>query len=272
VAWSRLAEPGFRLWAKVQGTALVVGGLAALTAGARAARVRFPDLGAGSWLLVSLIAAAAFLSGGLLLRGRRGPALAALAAGVGAIVLAGSLLLVPEINRRSGLRAFGSELSRLVAEDAPLVVDQEGYEQILFYSHRRGTRRNYDRTSIRLEEGWIVMEVRRGGRAETGQTTGRSAIEPPGKGSAIDTPGGRTSPDEMSGNPISGTSGDRSPGADSDGRTRRLQIDRFLPGVRVFFVAKERHASSLLTALGPSSRTLLTAPIAGDPYVVIASR
>jgi hypothetical protein len=46
---------------------------------------------------------------------------------------------------------------------------------------------------------------------------------------------------------------------------------RFPAGARVLFVARESRVERLRSALGPSSRTLLAARLAGEPYFVIAS-
>ena len=253
-AWARTEETLFRRFAAVHvwffaalgalgGAFLVIAGsFPALVAG-RSARLapylsgrsdlRGPLLILGLVLAGSMIGAAALFS-----RGQRAGSLAVFVPGLAVLIALGSWFLVPEANRRFGLRSFGAQLASVAGAPDYLVVDGDGYEQILFYSHLRGARRDFERSRLGLDNSGILLEERR--RHSTGPATDTVEASAPAR-------------------------------ALSEAE-RAVRSVRFPAGGRVVFVVKGSRAARIQEALGPSCVSLLTAPIAGEPYVVLASR
>lgn len=261
VAWVRAGAHPFRALASLHVAVLAAAGLIALFAAPAIAASHAPDLGPAAWLLGIAAAAATVPPAVAFLAGRRERAFALSVAGVAALGLVASLILVPHLNRRYGLRAFGSQLAAVVSPDDHLLVDQEGYEQILFYSHLRGARVGFDRTRVRVDEGEVVLEPKR--RADARPVTPDHGGGPDVRGIGRDDGRAGTSAD---------TAGDPSDRRRSAGGGWDSREARFPPGARVVFVIKGRRADRLRADLGAASRILLAARISDEAYFVIASR
>lgn len=208
---------------------------------------RAPELVAGA-VCLGAIGALTGIAGFVLYRRRsEDAALLAHVAGVAVLVGAGALVLVPAANRKAGVREFGSELAALSRPGDFLVVDREGYEQILFYSRLRGARRDFGETRISREGDALVLET--GKRSEGRAGTDR----PSGKRRRSESPDSRRSsfPGEL------------------ELAHRRVE---FPDGARVLFVTTQARADRVRTQIGRSSRVLLASRIYGKPYVVIANR
>jgi len=208
---------------------------------------RAPELVIGAGCLGAIAAVAGIAGFVLHRRGRPDDALRAHALGVAALVCVGSFLLVPAANRKAGVRDFGGELAALSGPGDYLVVDQEGYEQILFYARLRGARRDFDDTRISHDGEMLVMET--GARAQKRA----GADRPAGKRPGAETRDGGTP----------------SFAGELERAHRRVE---FPPDARVLFVTTRARADRLRTQIGPSSRILLASKIYGKPYCVIASR
>jgi hypothetical protein len=206
--------------------------------------------------LAVLFTIAAVAAGVLFRRGRREASLFAYAAGMGLLLCLGTLVVVPESNRRAGVASLGAELAAVARPGDVLIVDQEGFEQILFYSHLKGSRRDFDFTRIERDpEGRVVVAPKVSKRSR------RSADpEPPLIGVAGPSPG-------SSGTSPARASADRATTEPED--QRRTTV--FSPEIRVLFVVKAERADRIRAALGPGSRTLLAARIYDKPYIVLAS-
>lgn len=252
--WRRANEPpesrstaAARPWARalpaLHTVAFLIVGLLAPLALAIAASRRAPDLVLGAACLGAIVAVVGIAGAVLFRLGERDGALAAHIAGVAAVVCAGSFLLVPAANRKAGLRDFGAQLAALSRPGDFLVVDQEGYEQILFYARLRGARRDLDDTRITNTPETLVMEAGSDGRAgRPGGARRRAEVTEPGRLSFA-------------------------------GEMRRAQRRvEFPAGARVLFVAAGPRVDRLRREIGPSSRILLASTIYGKPYFVIASR
>ena len=302
VAWGRAASRPFRAFAAAHAGALALLGAASTVALPIIARKNHtPALVPAALLLGVALAIATIASAVLLFRGRPAASLGALVAGLAVAVFAGSILLVPEANRRSGLRAFGSELAAIVRPDDYLIVDQEGYEQILFYSHLKGARRSFERTAFSIApDGGLVLAPKRteapdeaAGRAgrpheAEGAAARDEVAAAPDEVAAGTGRGSRAEPAEAPRDAAKRTARPtviepaeaRGEAARRTGRLteaeRAVKSVRFPPNARVVFVLKgkgvERSVEDLRAALGPSCRTLLSSKIAGVPVYAIASR
>ena len=211
------------------------------------ARRRAPELVMGAVFLGMILAVSGIAGFVLHRRGARDSSLLAHAAGVAVLVCVGSFLLVPAANRKAAVRDFGAELAALARPDDYLVVDREGYEQILFYSRLKGARRDVSAIRFSYEADALVMESgsKRKDRSESGPPSG----ERPRAGSREEPRAGFAGAVESA-----------------------YQRVVFPPGARVLFVTPAPRADRLRARIGPSSRVLLASKIYGRPYVVIASR
>jgi 4-amino-4-deoxy-L-arabinose transferase-like glycosyltransferase len=253
-AWARTNETLFRRLASVHvlflatlgamgGAALVVAGAFPALAAARSERFA-PYLSGrsdlrGAFLILGLLFAGTTVGAAVLFfRGRRAGSLAVFVPGLAALIALGSWFVVPEMNRRSGLRGFGAKLASVAGTADHLIVDDDGYEQILFYSRLRGARRDFARSRLTHDDAGILLEEQRRHSSEPGT----SVLESP-------------APTRVLSKAESG-----------------VRSVRFPAGERVVFVVKGTQAAKIRDALGPFCLTLLTAPIAGEPYVVLSSR
>lgn len=157
-SWLCVASRFQRIIGSLHVAAMAVGGASALVLLPRAASRRYPELLGQAWILAAIVVLTALATVVLYLRKRRDGALFAQAFGVLLLVAVGSFLLVPTINARSGLRDFGRSLATLARAEERVVVDQEGFEQILFYAHLPAGRRNFELTRIRIEDDAVLLE------------------------------------------------------------------------------------------------------------------
>lgn len=250
---ARLVKP-IVIVARVHVLLLAVGGLAALVVVPWKASHRAPDLMTELLILSTLMAGAGCISAVQFFRGRHWGALGTIVVGVGAIAFIGSILLVPAINRRAGVKSFGPQLAALIGPDDFLVVDAEGYEQILFYSGGRGTRRDFNETNVAVsEDGRVSLQLRssRSSRREDPLTPSR----PVSAHDAAVVTSAKPGPDLTL--------------AETERARRYVE---YPPGSRVLFVVKGSNVERLRSALGPSSRTLLAATLYENPYYVVSNR
>jgi 4-amino-4-deoxy-L-arabinose transferase-like glycosyltransferase len=268
-AWCRAATRSARLLRSLHMTALLALGLVGLVLLPRLAARRYPELTSDAWILGAILAVSVVVASLLHLRGRRQASLTVQTAGIALLVAVGSFLLVPDVNRRSGLREFGAHLASVARPQDYLVVDQEGYEQILFYSHLNGARRNFDQTTATIDAGSVLIRPMGEGRARGG-AGGRDGG---GAGGAA----GNREMDERGDGTGSGAGHGSRGGSRREAPTpiageaeRALREARYPPGSRVLFVGKERRMESLLESLGASARVLMVRPLSGENYVVFA--
>ena len=208
--------------------------------------------------LAALFTIAALAAGFLFRKDRRDAALLAYAAGIGLLLCLGTLVVVPESNRRAGVASLGAELAAVARPGDVLIVDQEGFEQILFYSRLKGSRRDFDFTRVERDpDGRVVV-------APKAVKLGRRAAvpEPPLIGVA---------------EPAAGASGTAGAGSAARDRAATEPEDQrrttvFSPEIRVIFIVKAERADRIRASLGPGCRTLLAARIYDKPYIVLASR
>src|SRR4029079_18359130 len=100
-------------------------------------------------------------------------------------VCVGSFMLVPAANRKAAVRGFGAELAAIARPDDYLVVDQEGYEQILFYARMKGARRDPSDLRLSWEGDRLVMET------GSGRDGARTEVEDGGDGAGPSAQGRR---------------------------------------------------------------------------------
>jgi len=153
-------------------------------------------------------------------------------------------------NRKAGVRELGAELAALARPDDALVVDQEGYEQILFYSRLKGARRDLGEIHLSHEGESLVMETGSRSADRKGDAGAESRESRRSRAGASEPP--------------------RAAFAGALERARGRIV--FPAGTRVLIVAAGPRVDRLRAQIGPSSRVLLATKIYGKPYCVISDR